>query len=69
MSSVHTLFGLDDMMARYASDEDLAEIIRHKFTEPKKTLKELFSRMAFNILSVTQTIMRVTMPHSGMLQR
>ena len=38
------------MMARYASYETLAEIIRHRFTDPKKTLKELFSRLVFNIL-------------------
>ncbi len=50
MLSALTLFGLDDMMARYASYETLAEIIRHKFIDPKETLKELFSRMAFNIL-------------------
>jgi len=50
MVSALTLFGLDDMMARYASYEHLAEIIRHRFTEPRKTLKELFSRLVFNIL-------------------
>lgn len=50
MLSALTLFGLDDMMARYASYETLAEIIRHKFIDPKETLKELFSRLAFNIL-------------------
>jgi serine/threonine-protein kinase HipA len=50
MVSALTLFGLDDMMARYASYEILAEIIRHRFTEPKNTLKELFSRLLFNIL-------------------
>ena len=50
MVSALTLFGLDDMMARYASYETLAEIIRHRFTEPKNTLKELFSRLLFNIL-------------------
>jgi serine/threonine-protein kinase HipA len=50
MLSALTLFGLDDMMARYASYETLAEIIRHKFTNPKKTLEELFSRLVFNIL-------------------
>jgi serine/threonine-protein kinase HipA len=47
--SALTLFGLDDMMARYASYETLAEIIRHKFTNPKETLEELFSRLVFNI--------------------
>ena len=50
MLSALTLFGLDDMMARYASYETLAEIIRHKFINPKETLKELFSRLVFNIL-------------------
>ncbi len=38
------------MMARYASYEDLAVIIRHRFAAPKKTLRELFSRMLFNVL-------------------
>lgn len=50
MLSALTLFGLDDMMARYASYETLAEIIRHKFTSPKETLEELFSRLVFNVL-------------------
>jgi serine/threonine-protein kinase HipA len=50
MLSALTLFGLDDMLARYASYETLAEIIRHRFVEPKDTLKELFSRLVFNIL-------------------
>lgn len=50
MISALTLLGLDDMMARYASYETLAEIIRHRFTEPRDTLRELFSRLAFNIL-------------------
>ena len=50
MVSALTLFGLDELMARYASYETLAEIVRHRFTEPKRTLKELFSRLAFNIL-------------------
>lgn len=50
MVSALTLLGLDDMMARYASYETLTEIIRHRFTDPKDTLRELFSRLAFNIL-------------------
>ncbi len=50
MISALTLFGLDDMMARYASYEIFAEIIRHKFLNPAVTLKELFSRLIFNIL-------------------
>ncbi|NNG01964.1 MAG: type II toxin-antitoxin system HipA family toxin [Desulfobacteraceae bacterium] len=48
--SALTLFQLDDMMARYASYETLSEIIRHRFANPKHTLKELFSRLVFNIL-------------------
>ena len=51
MVSALTLFELDEMMAAYASYEKLAEIIRHRFSEPKATLRELFSRMVFNVLS------------------
>ena len=50
MVTALTLFGLDEMMARYASYEDLAEIIRHRFTSPKATLHELYGRLVFNIL-------------------
>jgi serine/threonine-protein kinase HipA len=50
MVSALTILGLDDMMARYASYEKLAEIIRYRFSDPKNTLKELFSRLVFNIL-------------------
>ena len=50
MVSALTLFGLDEMMARYASYEDLTEIIRHRFTSPKATLHELYGRLVFNIL-------------------
>lgn len=50
MVSALTLLGLDDMLAHYASYETLAEIIRHRFTDPKGTLQELFSRLVFNIL-------------------
>jgi len=50
MVSALTLLGLDEMMARYASYETLAEIIRHRFTNPKDTLRELFSRLVFSIL-------------------
>lgn len=48
--SALTLFGLDEMMARYASYETFAEIIRHRFEQPQATLRELFSRLVFNIL-------------------
>jgi len=50
MVSALTILGLDDMMARYASYEKLAEIIRRRFSDPKDTLKELFTRLVFNIL-------------------
>ncbi len=50
MVSALTLFGLDEMMARYASYEDFAEIIRHRFASPKATLRELYGRLVFNIL-------------------
>lgn len=50
MVSALTLLELDEMMARYASYEDLAEIVRHRFIAPKKSLKELFSRVVFNVL-------------------
>lgn len=49
--SALTLLELDENEARYASYEDLATLIRHRFTDPKKTLKELFGRIVFNILS------------------
>jgi len=48
--SALTLLGLDEMMARYASYEKLAEIIRHRFEKPSEALKELYSRLVFNIL-------------------
>jgi serine/threonine-protein kinase HipA len=48
--SALTLLGLDEMMARYASYEELATIVRHRFAAPRETLRELFARMLFNIL-------------------
>ncbi|MHA3916594.1 type II toxin-antitoxin system HipA family toxin [Halovulum sp. GXIMD14793] len=50
MVSALTILGLDEMMARYASYVDLAEIIRHRFNKPKETLRELFGRVCFNVL-------------------
>jgi serine/threonine-protein kinase HipA len=50
MVSALTIFGLDEMMARYASYADLTEVIRHRFSQPKDTLRELFVRLVFNIL-------------------
>ena len=50
MVSALTMLGLDEMMGRYASYEDLAEIVRARFTAPKQMLRELFSRLVFNVL-------------------
>lgn len=48
--SALTLLGLDEMTARYATYPDLAQIIRQRFVNPRQTLRELFSRMVFNVL-------------------
>jgi len=48
--SALTLLKLSEMEARYASYTDLAELARLRFDQPKQTLKELFSRMVFNVL-------------------
>lgn len=50
MVSALTMLALDEMMARYAGYEDLAELIRHRFADASATLRELFSRLVFNIL-------------------
>ena len=50
MVSALTLLGLDERFAAHASYEDLADIIRARFTAPVETLRELFARMTFNIL-------------------
>jgi len=50
MVSGLTILELGEMEARYASYEDLAERIRHTFTDPKETLRELYGRICFNVL-------------------
>jgi serine/threonine-protein kinase HipA len=50
MESALTMLRLDEMEARYASYESLAEVIRRRFDRPRETLHELFGRMVFNIL-------------------
>lgn len=50
MVSALTMLGLDELMARYASYEELAAIVRHRFTDAAATLRELFSRIVFNVL-------------------
>ena len=50
MVSGLTVLGLDEMMARYASYQDLAEHLRRRSITPTQDLAELFGRMVFNIL-------------------
>lgn len=50
MVSALTMLALDEMMARYASYQDFAEIVRHRFADAPATLRELFARIVFNIL-------------------
>lgn len=51
MVSALTIFEFDEMEARYASYEILAEAIRHKFYDASKTLRELYKRLIVNILT------------------
>ena len=48
--SALTMFEFDEMMARHANYELLAEIIRRRFQNPQEDLRELFGRLTFNIL-------------------
>ena len=48
--SALTLLGLNERMARHASYETLADIVRARFRDPTATLRELFGRMTFNVL-------------------
>jgi serine/threonine-protein kinase HipA len=50
MVTALTMLELDEMMARYASYEQFAELIRHRFTNASATLHELFGRLTFNTL-------------------
>ena len=49
--SALTILGLDEMMARYASYADLAQMVRERFVDARVTLRELFARIIFNILT------------------
>ncbi len=51
MVSALTVLGLGEFGGRYASYADLAEIMRARFSEPDASLRELFSRITFNILT------------------
>ncbi len=50
MVSALTILGLSEEYGRYATYPALADAIRKRFTNPKPTLRELFSRVVFNIL-------------------
>jgi serine/threonine-protein kinase HipA len=51
MVSAMTILGLDEFTgARYGSYALLADQIRKSFTAPEATLRELFSRIVFNVL-------------------
>jgi serine/threonine-protein kinase HipA len=49
--SALTILELDELMARYASYADLAQVVRERFTDARATLHELFARITFNILA------------------
>jgi serine/threonine-protein kinase HipA len=49
--SALTMLQLDELMGRYASYADLAQIIRERFTDARTTLRELFARITFNVLT------------------
>lgn len=51
MVSALTILGLGEAGARYASYADLAHIVRSRFTDPDATLRELFARITFNVLT------------------
>lgn len=51
MVSALTLFELDELMARYAGYDLLADIIRHRFSDVSATLRELYKRLVFNVLT------------------
>ena len=48
--SAPTVLGLDELGGRYATYWELADSIRARFTDPDLTLRELFSRITFNVL-------------------
>lgn len=50
MVSSLTMQGLDENQARYASYPLMAEVLRHKASDPVGDQRELWSRMLFNIL-------------------
>jgi len=48
--SALTMLELNELAARWASYAELAQVIRERFTQPAKSLRELFARITFSIL-------------------
>lgn len=48
--SALTLLGLPETSPQLAAYGDLSELVRRRFSEPRATRRELFSRMVFNVL-------------------
>jgi serine/threonine-protein kinase HipA len=48
--SALTILELNELAARWAGYAELAQVIRERFTQPAKSLRELFARITFNIL-------------------
>lgn len=51
MVSALTMLGIPEMAPREASYARLAQLVRERFSDPQMTLRELFARIVFNILS------------------
>jgi serine/threonine-protein kinase HipA len=50
MVSALTMLGFTPMNGRYTTYPQLADVIRARFTEPDRTLRELFRRIVFNVV-------------------
>ena len=48
--SALTILELNELAVRWASYAELAQVIRERFTQPARSLRELFARITFNIL-------------------
>jgi serine/threonine-protein kinase HipA len=68
MVSALTIFGLDEMMARYASYEDLADIIRQRLVPLKRRCGSCLGDLFLTLFVVIPTIMPETMRHFGMVK-
>jgi len=49
--SALTILELDEMTGRYASYAALADVVRARFVDADRTLRELFARIVFNVLT------------------